>query len=285
MMKSPLLAFSRKKTAACFAGAVMLAMATPALAQSAPDSSQDDDWKVGLGVGVLNGPIFPGSSESQLRPAPYLSISYRDRFFVRGPVAGVNLFHFGQDDRFRVGMMMRITPEAEWDESDDRALRPLGHITAGADLGIFASYRSKSWFAELAATRGAVLREEAHERTTRASGMAVELGVGYAARFTPKLRWMAQANVSWADATRTRTYFGINEAQSVATGLTPYEPKAGIASYGLTTSLDYAFGKHWSVLGLVRFARLAGDSKDSPIVVNRGKTNQLYTGVFLGYRF
>lgn len=263
----------------------MLAMAAPASAQSASGAPQDGDWKVGVGIGALHAPIFPGASKSEIRPAPYLSINYRDRFFVRGPAAGVNLLRFGPDDRFRLGVMMRITPEAEWDKSDDYALHRLGHIWAGADAGLFGSYRGKSWFAELAATKGVVLREEQHEKSTRASGMAVEFGFGYGTRITSKLRWMVQANTHWSDATRARTYFGISGAQSAVTGLEPYRPKAGITSYGVTTTLNYAFGKRWSVLGLVKYARLVGDAKDSPIVAANGKVNQLYTGVFLGYRF
>lgn len=285
MMKSSAHAFLRKKPIACVTGAAMLAMTAPVSAQSASGAPQDGDWRVAVGIGALHAPIFPGAGKSEIRPAPYLSIGYRDRFFVRGPAAGVNLFRFGRDGRFRLGVMMRITPEAEWDKADDRALHRLGKIWAGADAGVFGSYRGTSWFAELAATKGIVLREERHEKRTRASGMAVELGFGYAARITPRLRWTAQANVHWADAARARTYFGISDAQSAATGLKPYRPQAGVASYGLTTTLDYAFAKRWNVLGLVGYARLAGEARDSPIVTGDGKVNQLYTGVFLGYRF
>lgn len=285
MMKLMTHVILRTAPVTCATGAMMLAMTAPALAQSGSETPRETDWEVAAGVGILRKPIFPGAAENEVRPAPYLSINYRDRFFVRGPVIGANLFRFGKDDRFRLGVMMRMTPEARWNESDDRSLRRLGEIKGGADAGIFGSYRGKSWFAELAATKGVVLREERHEKTTRASGTAVEFGLGYATRFTPRLRWMAQANVRWADATRTRTYFGISDAQSAATGLLPYQPKAGIAGYGVTTTLDYAFGKHWSILGLAKYERLAGDAKDSPIVMAGGKTSQLSAGVFFGYRF
>lgn len=266
----------------CVMGMAMFALSTAAFAQS---TSQESDWKVSAGLGVLHTPIFPGAAKSQIRPAPYLSISYRDRFFVRGPAIGVNLFHFGEDDRFRVGVLTRITPEAEWDESDDRSLHPLGKISGGIDAGIFGSYRGKSWFAELAATRGAVLRKEHGEKNTRGSGTAVQFGFGYTTQLASHLRWTAQASTQWADATRTRTYFGVSDAQSLATGLQPYQPKAGITSYGVTTTLNYAFGKRWTLIGLVKYERLAGDAKNSPIVTTHGRTNQLSTGLFLGYRF
>lgn len=289
MMKLMTHVFLRTAPVTCATGAVMLAMTTPAMAQSGSETSRETGWEVAAGVGVLRKPIFPGAAENEVRPAPYLSINYRDRFFVRGPVIGANLFRFGRDDRFRLGVMMRITPEARWNESDDHSLRRLGEIKGGADAGIFGSYRGKSWFAELAATKGVVLREARregrNEKTTRASGTAIEFGLGYAARLAPGVRWTAQANVRWADALRTRTYFGISDAQSAATGLPPYRPKAGIAGYGMTTTLDYAFAKRWSILGLARYERLAGDSRDSPIVAARGKTNQFSVGVFLGYRF
>lgn len=263
----------------------LLVMTTPALAQSASRPTPASDWKVSAGLGVLNAPLFPGASKSKVRPAPYLSISYRDRFFVRGPAIGVNLFHFGEDDRFRLGVVTRFTSEARWNEADDRALHGLGKISGGVDAGIFGSYRRKSWFAELAATRGAVLRKEHGEKSTRGSGTALRFGVGYTRAIAPTLRWTAQASTQWADATRARTYFGVSNAQSLATGLQPYQPKAGITSYGMTTTLNYTFAKRWTLIGLIKYERLAGDAKSSPIVTANGRVNQLTTGVFIGYRF
>ncbi|MDQ0011549.1 outer membrane scaffolding protein for murein synthesis (MipA/OmpV family) [Luteibacter jiangsuensis] len=275
----------RAAPGACAMGIALFVTTTPAWAQTAPQSTQEGDWNVVAGLGVLRTPIFPGASKSQIRPAPYLSIDYGDRFFVRGPVVGVNLFRFGQNDRFRLGVMTRITPEAEWDESDDRALHGLGKISGGIDAGVFGSYRTESWFAELAATRGAVLRKEHGESSTRGSGTAVQLGFGYTMRLASHLRWMTQVSTQWADATRTRTYFGVSQAQSLATELQPYRPSAGITSYGVTTTLNYAFGKRWTLTGLVKYERLTGDAKSSPIVTANGRTNQVSTGVFLGYQF
>ncbi|SFK58685.1 Outer membrane scaffolding protein for murein synthesis, MipA/OmpV family [Rhodanobacter glycinis] len=263
----------------------MLMMTTPTLAQSAAQATQESDWKVAAGLGVLRTPIFPGARKSEAFAAPYFSASYRDRFFVRGPAVGVNLLRFGEHDRFRLGVVARYTLEAEWDESDDRALRRLGRIDGGLDAGVFGSYRGESWFAELAATRGAVLRKEHGEKSTRGSGTAIQFGFGYTTRLATHLRWTTQASTQWSDATRARTYFGISDAQSLATGLRPHQPKAGITSYGITTTLDYAFARHWTLIGLVKFERLAGDAKSSPIVTANGKANQLSTGLFLGYRF
>jgi len=269
---------------ACVTGMAILVMSTSALAQSPPRSPEESDWKVVAGLGILHTPIFPGASKSEARPAPYLSIDYGDRFFVRGPAMGVNVFRFGPDERFRLGVMTRVVPEAEWDESDHRALRGLGKISGGLDAGVFGSYRGKSWFAEVAVTRGAVLRKEQGERSTRGSGTGVQLGFGHTARLTPNLHWMTQVSTQWADATRSRTYFGVSRAQSLATGLQPYQPGAGITSYGVTTTLNYTFGKRWTLTGLVKYERLAGDAKSSPIVTANGKTNQVSAGMFLGYR-
>jgi outer membrane scaffolding protein for murein synthesis (MipA/OmpV family) len=53
----------------------------------------------------------------------------------------------------------------------------------------------------------------------------------------------------------------------------------------VTTTLNYAFGKRWTVTGLVKYERLAGDAKSSPIVTANGKANQVSIGAFLGYQF
>jgi outer membrane scaffolding protein for murein synthesis (MipA/OmpV family) len=275
----------RKAPKTSLTGVAMLMMTTPVLAQSTPQTTRTSDWKVAAGLGALRTPIFPGARKSETLVAPYLSVSYRDRFFVRGPAVGVNLIRFGENNRFRLGVMARYTWKAEWNESDNRALRGLGEISGGAEAGIFGSYRGKSWFAELAATRGAVLRKERGEKNTRGSGTAVEFGVGYTTLLASHLRWTAQANTQWSDATRTRTYFGVSDAQSLITGLRPYQPKSGLTSYGITTTLNYDFAKRWVLMGLVKYERLTGDARDSPIVTADGKANQLSTGIFLGYRF
>ncbi|MGE7136140.1 MipA/OmpV family protein [Luteibacter sp. NPDC031894] len=275
----------RATPAARAMGIVILVMTTPAWAQVAPGPARESDWNVVAGLGLLRTPIFPGASKNEIRPAPYLSIDYGDRFFVRGPAIGVNLFRFGQNDRFRLGLLTRITPEAAWDEAGDRALHGLGKISGGLDAGVFGSYRSKSWFAELAATRGAVLRKDHGESSTRGSGTAVQFGFGYTAHLASRVRWMTQVSTQWTDATRTRTYFGVSHAQSLATGLQAYQPKGGITSYGVTTTLNYAFGKRWTLTGLIKYERLAGDAKRSPIVTTNGRANQVSTGAFLGYTF
>ncbi len=75
----------RPAPVACAMGIAMLVMTNPALAQDAPPPTQESDWNVVAGLGVLRTPIFPGASKSEVRPAPYLSIDYDDRFSCAAP--------------------------------------------------------------------------------------------------------------------------------------------------------------------------------------------------------
>jgi outer membrane scaffolding protein for murein synthesis (MipA/OmpV family) len=81
------------------------------------------------------------------------------------------------------------------------------------------------------------------------------------------------------------SFFGIDGAQSAASGLEPFEAEAGLKDVGLSLRLNYGLTERWSILASGEYRRLLGDAADSPIVADEGSADQLQSFVALGYRF
>jgi outer membrane scaffolding protein for murein synthesis (MipA/OmpV family) len=62
------------------------------------------------------------------------------------------------------------------------------------------------------------------------------------------------------------SFYGVNAAQAVASGLARYAPDAGFkdVSAGSTASIDLT--ERWTLLLTGRYTHLIGDAADSPIV-------------------
>lgn len=83
-------------------------------------------------------------------------------------------------------------------------------------------------------------------------------------------------------------YFGIDGAGSVASGLSAYDPKGGLASIGGNVLATYSLSGRrtgWALFGIASYKRLQGDVAASPIVRDTGSPNQFFASIGLGYNF
>lgn len=111
-----------------------------------PQDAQKKDWDVRLGAGAMFQPDYEGSDDYEVAPLPFLSVNYRDLVFLRGPMLGANAFTWQgprPNDKLQVGPLLRY--QMGRDEGDNDALRGLGDIDAGAELGAFLTYRIGAW--------------------------------------------------------------------------------------------------------------------------------------------
>lgn len=79
-----------------------------------------------------------------------------------------------------------------------------------------------------------------------------------------------------------RTWFGITPAQSAASGLPVYTPRAGVNMIGLHAGLTYHASAHVLWRAFARVSDLTGDAVRSPIVERR---TQFLIGAGIAYRF
>lgn len=83
-------------------------------------------------------------------------------------------------------------------------------------------------------------------------------------------------------------YFGIDGAGSVASRLSAYDPKGGLASIGGNVLATYSLSGRrtgWALFGIASYKRLQGDVAASPIVRDTGSPNQFFASIGLGYNF
>ena len=78
------------------------------------------------------------------------------------------------------------------------------------------------------------------------------------------------------------SYFGVNPAQSSASGHARHHAEAGIKSMDFEVGVIYLFAENWALNAQVGYSRLSGDAAESPIVKDASRFSG---GLFLSYGF
>ena len=89
------------------------------------------------------------------------------------------------------------------------------------------------------------------------------------------------ASVVWSLALPGRTFFGVNAADSAASGLAVFDADAGFRDINFSPVLVLHLSRSWHVGAMLRFQRLLSDAADSPIVDDRGPPNQIIAALGL----
>ncbi len=243
----------------------------------AGQAAEKKDWDIRLGAGAMYQPDYEGSDDYEAAPLPFLMVNYRDLVFLRGPMLGVNAFTWQgprPSDKLQAGPLLRY--QMGRDDGDNDALRGLGDIDAGAEIGGFLNYRIGSWSTGLTVF---------HDASGAHDGWTAKLSGGYMHSFGPKLRARSEVSATWADENYTQSFFGITAAQAQRSGIRQYTPEAGLKDVSLSLDLDYSLTQHWGLTGRVGYKRLLGDAASSPLVEDKGSADQFSTGLILSYKF
>ncbi|MFC7703958.1 MipA/OmpV family protein [Plastorhodobacter daqingensis] len=152
---------------------------------------------------------------------------------------------------------------------DHPELFGLEDIDGALEIGIGVGYVGPDWrvFGNL---RYGVIGHES---------LVGELGFDSLFRISDALLIHAGPRVDLASSRFTRTYFGVSEAEAVASAFDAYRPSGGVVSVGLELGMRYAFNDRWALVGTASWDRLQGDARRSPIT-RQGSEDQF--GVTLG---
>lgn len=260
---------SKKGRCIALAAAGAWCMTGVAHAAEAAAPQADSDWKVSVGPGMYVFPKFPGSSQIQVLPFPVQDISWKDRIFSQGPdVLGVNAL---RGENYHVGMSVSFDFQSR-SSSDDARLKGLPDVHYGPKLRLFADY---TWWAFTGST--AIYQDIAGtgQGLTAMADLFVSAPLG-------KLLVSAGPGVTWANATYTQTFFGVNAHESAASGLPQYSTSSGIRDVHFNVNAGYEFNRHWSanLAGVV--GRLERSAAGSPITERRLDLNGMASVL---YRF
>lgn len=263
-------------------------LAVPLAAQSYDDDDQSEgDWDIFVGAGAHYAPEYEGSDKYKTEALPGLQIVWRNRLMI-GP-DGLGAF-IVNNDRLRVSAAVGYGGGRK--EKDSVYLKGLGDIDDGAVLALGAQYDLSRRFAATADIRRFLNGSE---------GTLVSLGIQSQVPFgvvrgallptgrpydevadERGLAIVGGISVDWADENYNQAFFGVNAAQSAASGLGQYTAGAGVKSVNVDLGFTKPLGDNWGITGGATYSVLLGDAADSPVV---RKDNSLSFELFVGYKF
>jgi MipA family protein len=259
---------------------VLLPLSDVSLAMAAdPNGSTTDvadTWHYSVGFGVVNAPVYAGSSQTRFKALPLVGAS-NGRFFAGAADIGVAVpFGAGvyllQSEHLKVGMALGYDIYSPRKQSDAEAkLHGLGDIGRAAHMTVFSRY-SQDGFSLFGAVIGSSMGQ----------GMQVKLGADTTFRLSPRVTINSGPSLTWSSRKSNQTFYGISAAQSVNSGLSQYSPTAGISDVTMSLGLTYLLSPAWSIGLRIGASVLPSNVSNSPIVE---KTYSNSYTMFSSYRF
>lgn len=254
--------------------ALVLSTATPAFAQSGGIRSWiSGDWSLTLGAAGYMAPRFQGSDKLAFNAVPMISLGRAGKgpaFVSRNDNISVAFIDNGF---FRAGPVGKILFERP---DSDRDLRGLGTVRWGGEVGGFFDLYPTSWLR---------FRTEVRQGFRAHSGVVADFSADAFHDIAPDLRLSAGPRLSMASSSYFRSYFGVNPAQSAASGLAVYSPGGGIRAAGFGGALTWKTTEKLTTSLFAEYSRLMGPAADSSLVKQRGSANQFTVGASATYRF
>jgi outer membrane protein len=265
------------------------ASASPAIAQEGPQERSmqrpvNEGWGLTVGAGGLMSPTYEGDDTYRLSILPNIQVTYGDTFFA-SVQEGIG-YRVINDDTLRAGPIARIRFSRDEDGDqpfaitgdDSTDLIGLGDVDTSIELGGLVDYE----IGDL------TLSAEARQAASGHKGFVADLGAKWGGRFMafgPPVIWSVGPRVRLVDDKFTNAYFGVDAAQSLASGLPTYTADGGLYSYGLgaTAIIPLDRDNGWTAVVFAGYDRLHADAADSPLVQQRGSEDQATLGVFLSY--
>lgn len=263
-------------------------LSSPAFAQSPPsaqDVAKKDSVTIAGGVGLL--PDYEGSDDYKLIPAAAIRGQiHRISFSTKGLYLYVDVIPDGDKFGFDFGPIAGVRLNRTKHIKDD-VVDLLPDRKTAIEIGGFAgvSFHSLTNPYDTLALRVDVVHDVANAHKSTTFTPNVEFSTPLSRTTYASLAVGAEfVSNKYADY-----YFSVTPAESVLTGgvLPVFDADGGMKDWRahllLNQSLSGDLLHGFSVFGMVRYTRLVGDFKDSPIVSDRGSANQWLVAGGLAY--
>ena len=229
------------------------------------------DWRIVLGVGGEDKPLYDGATLTRTSGGPVINIRYKDLAFVSvGDGVGVNLLH---GEHYRGGLA--ITYDLGRLESNDIThLYGLGDINRAPAIKAFMSYAISRSFP-------LVVRADVRQIIGGADGIVADFDA-----YLPlpgssrRLIMFAGPSYTYADHRYMQKEFGITTTQSIASGYPVYDAHSGSDAAGFGFSATGFVTEHWLINLDTAVNHLLGSAAYSPITQ---KTTQHVVALSLAY--
>lgn len=238
-------------------GVVLALLATPVLAEE-----QRQGNVLTLGGGVDVGPRYSGSEKTRVSGAQVVDYSMANGFFIgttRGIGYGNNIgnLDYSAALSYRTGRKDKDVSSDSISSGSDE-LRGMGEIKGSAIIVPGLGYKVTDWL-------NLQLQAEVPV-SERDNGEAVHFGLSSPLYTSPTNAVTLALTGSWGSDKYMQTYYGVNAAQSAASGFARHDAGAGIYAWSMNLDWTHKLTSRWSVLASAGVAQLTGDAGDSPIV-------------------
>lgn len=239
----------------------------------ADDASTADDRNVILGAGVQRMPGWIGSKDHRNQPVPYIDAELPWHITL-STLDGltVDFIHSGP---WRGGFYGNYLWGRERSDLGPRLGGIVDSLSPRLNAGGYLEYQATKAFS--------VGGNLAHD--TQGAGAYLNLyadcdlpAIGYF-NHSVQLQWQAM------NGPAMRRFFGVTLGQAMQLDIAPWSPGAGSQQISFEYDAYMPTSVHTGVAVAINYARLLGDSADSPLVRHYGSANQLTTTLAFVYRF
>ncbi len=235
---------------------------------------------VGLAIGAA--PDYSGSNDTTGAAGPVVRYQFQnsERYFLwLGPTATLNLVN---DSAWRAGPMLNYRGKRDSDV-EDKIVKQMDEIDAKVEAGAFVQYRLK------------LSNTPMHQMTFTgdvagsSNGTVAHLRMMYFQPLSEKLIANIGLGSTFGNDKFARTYYGVTSAHDIALFPTlaghKYDASGGLIGVNIPFGISWMMNKQWLLSAGGRYEKLQGDAKDSPIVSERGKSDQWIAGGAISYMF
>ncbi len=210
------------------------------------------NWHGRYGAGIALVPEFPGANSNTLDLDLDLKLFWKNTFFIENGTMGVIAFN---NRIWRAGALLRGV-QGRRVRNLPEALKGLGKIDDRLDGGVFVgmslykTYLTGEFFTDLSDVT---------------NGETFNLEGGYTMELSRKMRLVPFVRLKWGSGQHLQQFFGVNTAQSLATGLDPYHAKMSLYESIAGLVFENDLGKNWRLGASAHMGFLHGAAGNSPI--------------------
>ncbi len=232
---------------------------------------------VAVAVGVV--PDYMGSDEYTVGAAP------------------AGLMKFGSSERYArllvTELSVNVLDSRTWnfgpvlnyrlarDDVDDDAVDRMRDIDGTLEAGLIGGW---TWIGDDDPRhRFNATVEFLHDVADTHEGFLVSAGARYFQPVTRPLTLSIGATVTYGSSDYMQTYFGVDSDNAARSGLSQFSAGSGLRDVRIPVMAIYSLSPNWHLSGGLVYSRLLGDASDSPVVDDRGSSNQLFAGVGVAY--
>jgi outer membrane protein len=271
------MSYKGKLLSVFFAVACALFIGQAAQAQMLPFELDEMDNAVGVGIGVL--PDYQGSNDYIVGGAPFFKITLPKTDYYARLLATdlqVNIinhpvFRFGPAINYRFGRS----------DVEDKVVKHMkdidGTMEAGAFVGIQLVDKDnpRNRFLSQIEFLGDVGGEY--------DGWNIGLTANYYFQVHKAIDLIVGGGIMYADKNYMETYFGVDQVDSDRTGLPVYKADSGFLMAKVNAGAVLHLSYQWHIAAGVQYRPLLSDAADSPVVDDRGDSNQWVAGLGVAY--